>query len=179
MRLKYFVQFYGYSFRFLCPSKENLLKNSLTPSYYSAMTMQHGAIRWFAQNRKVGNQCSLRGDLVIPGNPHRNWILFNLKLKITSSAVIAIRRKKALKRNKNQFQIPNWKTMTLFSKITLKKIQFFGKSAFRRLFSIQLCAMFTGHKVLANHPICYNSTNAANKTLTAIKDQTGGTISLF
>ena len=71
--------------------------------------------------RKVGNQCSLRGDLVIPGNPHRNWILFNLKLKITSSVVITIRRKKALKRNKNQFQIPNWKTMTLFSKITLKK----------------------------------------------------------
>ena len=158
MRLKYFVQFYGFSFRFLCPSKENLLKNSLTPSYYSAMTMQHGAIRWFAQNRKVGNQCSLRGDLVIPGNPHRNWILFNLKLKITSSTVIAIRRKKELKRNHHQI------SNDFFFENYVENKQYFSKSAFRRLFSIQLCAMFTGHKVLANHPICYNSTNAANKT---------------
>ena len=142
--------------------------------------MQHGAIRWFAQNRKVGNQCSLRGDLVIPGNPHRNWILFNLKLKITSSAVIAIRRKKELKRNHHLFR--NIKFQFQFHDFIfenyVKNIQYFGKSAFRRLFSIQLCAMFTGHKVLANHPICYNSTNAANKTLTAIKDYTGGTISL-
>ena len=108
MRLKYFVQFYGSSFRFLCPWKDNL--KELTHSLIllvllTAMTiMQHGAIRWFAQNRKVGNQCSLRGDLVIPGNPHRNWILFNLKLKITSSAVIAIRRKKELKRNHHLFR---------------------------------------------------------------------------
>ena len=115
MRLKYFAQFYGFSFRFLCPLKENVLKNSLTPSYYSAMTMQHRAIRWFAQNRKVGNQCSLRGDLVIPGNPHRNWILFNLKLKITSSTVIAIRRKKELKRNHHQIS-----NNFFFLEITLK-----------------------------------------------------------
>ena len=40
------------------------------------------AIRWVPSKREVGNQGSLRGDLVIPRNPPRNWILFNLKLKL-------------------------------------------------------------------------------------------------
>ena len=44
--------------------------------------------------KEVGNRGSLRGDLVIPRNPHRNWISFNLKLKLSDFALIVWGKKK-------------------------------------------------------------------------------------
>ena len=107
------------TFRFLCPSKENL--KELTHSLrllvlLTAITMPHcGAIRWFAQNRK----CSLRGDLVIPRNPRKNWILFKLKLKLTIFALIGRKGEKTIL------------TRTRFSPIFLIFLFVHSKSSFR------------------------------------------------